>query len=61
MIIFKSIPFANGLYCKINDLTSDDIGKWVVVTGTVVQSIQSKTLEKSKEFECNDCQARYRR
>ena len=43
-IVLNNIPFTKQLYPKLNAFTSDDIGKWVVVTGTVVQAMQTKAL-----------------
>ena len=60
MIRVQAIPYTPLLYRKIDTILSDDIGNWVVVVGTVVQSLQPKTIEKSKVFACDECQAQYR-
>jgi DNA replicative helicase MCM subunit Mcm2 (Cdc46/Mcm family) len=59
-IVLTNIPFTKKIYPKINAFSSSDIGKWVVVTGTVVLALQTKALEKSKIFACNQCGAQYR-
>ena len=59
-IVLSNIPFCKQVYLKLNSLSHDDIGKWVVLTGTVVQALQTKALEKSKIFACNECSSQYR-
>ena len=52
-ISITQIPYLTGLYRKLGTFTAEDVGKWVIATGTVVQSTQTKTLEKSKLYSCN--------
>lgn len=51
----------NNLYRRLGTFTSEDVGRWVVATGTVVQATQTKALEKCKFFVCDHCGAQYRR
>jgi DNA replicative helicase MCM subunit Mcm2 (Cdc46/Mcm family) len=56
----KYIPYTARIYKTFSQLNSDQIGKWVVLTGTVIQAMQKKTLDKSKLFVCCSCGAAYR-
>lgn len=44
----KYIPYTKKIYKNLSQLNSDHVGKWVVITGTVIQAMQKKTLDKSK-------------
>ena len=56
----RYIPYNEKIYKSFDQLNSDYVGNWVVITGTVIQSIQKKTLDKSKLFKCCQCEATYR-
>ena len=43
-IALTQIPYITGLYRRLGTFTSEDVGKWIIATGTVVQSTQTKTL-----------------
>lgn len=56
----KYIPYTQKIYKTFSQLNSDHIGNWVVITGTVIQAMQKKTLDKSKLFACCQCGTTYR-
>lgn len=56
----KYIPYTTKIYRSFDQLNSDYIGSWIVITGTVIQATQKKTLDKSKNFACCQCGAFYR-
>ena len=60
-ITFTHIPSLPNMYRRLGNFTSKDVGTWVIATGTVVQSTQTKTLEKSKLFACDECGAQFRK
>lgn len=60
-IAITHIPYVLGLYRRIRTFTSQDVGRWVVATGTIIQANQTKALEKSKLYACNECGTPVRR
>lgn len=53
----KCIPYTEKVYKTFSEMNSDQIGNWVVLTGTVIQAMQTKALDKSKIFQCSQCGA----
>ena len=56
-----AIPFTKNIYKKFSEINSDHIGSWVILTGTVIQCTEKKTLEKLKSFACTVCGKSYER
>lgn len=56
----KFIPYTEKIYKTFAQLNSDIIGNWIVITGTVIQALQKKALDKSKLFACTECRTTYR-
>ena len=54
-IVFKNIPYLKSIYKRFNHLSSKDVGRWVVIVGTVIQITQKKALEKDKLYSCSHC------
>ena len=58
--MFSCIPFTRRIYKQFSEINSSDVGKWIVLTGTIIQSSNKKTLDKSKIFVCKSCGEQYR-
>ena len=43
-MIMAHIPYTKQIYKNFRDISSIDVGNWIIVTGTVIQSTQKKAL-----------------
>lgn len=55
IVQIKSIPYLPSIYKEVKQITSDDIGQWIILTGTIIQCTQKKTIQKNKLFTCDKC------
>ena len=53
---FRNVPFSTTVYKKsMSELDVHNLGRLVIISGTVIRVSAAKTLERTKRFRCGTC------